>query len=103
MNNKDAIRVLESTKKEYIQALEIGSVLVLHKKLYEQYVDAYDLAIQALEKQIAKRPVIESWLPALCPTCSEELSNDLGDGYYEHSTFLERCPNVDCSQRLDWD
>lgn len=52
MDNQDAIRVLESMKKEYVQALEIGSVPDLHKNQYKKYVNAYDLSIKALEKQV---------------------------------------------------
>ena len=63
---------------------------------------AYDLAVEAMEKQIAKKPIIKPWCPAICPTCGETLSEYLGDGYYSHRTFLERCTDADCSQRLDW-
>lgn len=56
----------------------------------------------AVEKQKAKKPIIQPWSPARCPTCGEELSENLGDGYYRHRTFLERCTNVECAQRLDW-
>lgn len=62
----------------------------------------YKTAIEALEKQLPKKVVIEKWNPVRCPSCGIELSESLGDGYYRHPTFLERCPNVDCSQRLDW-
>lgn len=56
----------------------------------------------AVEKQRAKKPIIHPWSPARCPTCGEELSGNLGDGYYRHRTFLERCTNVECGQKLDW-
>lgn len=56
----------------------------------------------AVEKQKPKHPIISPWSPAICPTCGEELSEHIGDGYYRHRTFLERCPNIECAQRLDW-
>jgi len=59
-----------------------------------------DLAIEALEKQIPKNPIIESWNPALCPSCGEELSESIGDGYYKHWQGLKIC---ECGQKLKWD
>lgn len=63
---------------------------------------ALEIAIKALEKQIPKKVIFKSWSPSVCPTCGTELSEDLGDGYYRHRTFLEVCPNKDCCQRLYW-
>ena len=57
---------------------------------------------ETVEKQKAKKPIIQPWSPARCPSCGEELSNNLGDGYYIHRTFLKRCTNAECAQRLDW-
>lgn len=56
----------------------------------------------AVEIQKPKKVVIERWSPSICPRCGNELSENLGDGYYKHPVFLERCPNPDCAQRLDW-
>lgn len=62
---------------------------------------AYDLAIQALEKQIAEKPnyegdgyyngepVYDTWI---CPCCEEKYEVDY-DVY-------DYCPN--CGQKLDW-
>ena len=61
-----------------------------------------DIAIEILEKQVPKKVEIKSWCPTYCPTCGYELSTDEGDGYYRHPIFLERCPNVECSQVLSW-
>lgn len=79
----------------------------VHKKQCEE-LDEYkkigtlEEVREAMEKQKAKKPIIQPWSPAICPTCGEELSENLGDGYYRHRTFLERCTNVECAQRLDW-
>lgn len=62
----------------------------------------YETAIEALEKQLPQKVEVKEWSPARCPSCGTELSESLGDGYYMHPTFLKRCPNVDCGQRLDW-
>lgn len=60
------------------------------------------IAYNALEKRIPKKVKVREWLPAECPSCGTELSEDLGDGYYEHYKYLEVCPNPECCQRLDW-
>lgn len=56
---------------------------------------------EAAEKQRTKKIIIRDWSPTKCPTCSHELSTSLGDGYYKHPTFLERCPN--CGQAISWE
>jgi hypothetical protein len=62
--------------------------------------EAFKLAIESMEKQIPKKPKIESWSPALCPACGEELSESIGDGYYKHWYNKEIC---DCGQKLKWE
>ena len=62
--------------------------------------EVFDMAIKALEKQIAKKPIIKQWCPAKCPTCKQTLSESKGDGYWKHYTSLSIC---DCGQRLDWE
>lgn len=56
---------------------------------------------EAVEKQKAKKIIIESYCSTECPTCGHELSTSLGDGYYKYPTFLERCPN--CGQVIQWE
>lgn len=65
-------------------------------------IEYFETAIEALEKQLPKKVEVKKWSPAICPSCGMELSESLGDGYYSHPTFLERCPNVECGQRLNW-
>ena len=55
---------------------------------------------EAVEKQKAKKIIIESYCPTECPTCGHELSKSLGDGYYKYPIFLKRCPN--CGQVIQW-
>ncbi len=55
---------------------------------------------EAVEKQKPKKITIRDWNPTKCPTCGHELSTSLGDGYYKHPTFLERCPK--CGQMIWW-
>lgn len=79
----------------------------MDKKILEDYIDACELIeetekdIQRLrKKQKPKKVKIKAWSPARCPSCDYELSTNVGDGYYKHPIFLERCPQ--CSQKLDW-
>lgn len=48
-----------------------------------------------------KKVIVSAWNSDKCPCCHAELSESLGDGYYSHPTFLERCPK--CLQKLVWD
>lgn len=74
----------------------------LERTLSNRRRKAYELALEALEKQIPKKVKIKEWSPSVCPSCGYELSESVCDGYYKHPTLLERCPNPDCGQRLDW-
>lgn len=56
---------------------------------------------EAVKKQKVKYIKIESYCPAYCPTCRFELSESLGDGYYEYFVNLSRCPK--CGQKICWD
>lgn len=66
----------------------------------KRVLEPISMAIEALEKQIPKKPIIIEWNPAKCPCCGEELSESLGDGYYKHWTTKKIC---DCGQKLRWD
>lgn len=74
----------------------------VHNETLDLAIGLYETAIEALEKQLPQKVEVKEWSPARCPSCGTELSESLGDGYYMHPTFLKRCPNVDCSQLLDW-
>ena len=56
---------------------------------------------QFRERETAKEVISSNWMPDKCPSCGHELSESLGDGYYSHPTFLERCP--ECLQKIKWD
>ena len=58
---------------------------------YEFNTSTIRVAIQALEKQVAKKPV---WVVDVfeCPSCGEDLGNTDNTEYY--------CWN--CGQKLDW-
>ena len=83
---KMACDIAISALREIQQYREIGTVEECRK---------------AVEKQKAKEIIIRNWNPTKCPTCGHELSESLGDGYYKHPTFLERCP--ECGQAIRWE
>lgn len=69
----------------------------------EQYreIGTVEECREAVERQKPKKIIIRDWNPTKCPTCGHELSTSLGDGYYKHPTFLERCPK--CGQTIQWE
>ena len=65
--------------------------------------DALDVAIQALEKQIPKKPIMKQYFEDLedeylcCPTCGEILTDRIPA---DNKTFYFHCMN--CGQKFDW-
>ncbi|MFV0344227.1 MAG: hypothetical protein ACK5JH_15295 [Anaerocolumna sp.] len=57
------------------------------------------VVLEALEKQIRKKPIREAWSISRCPTCLGALGEYLGDGYTKDWESLEIC---DCGQKIDW-
>ena len=103
MNAQDAIKILRNLQKR--SRKKIVNFLGIPNGEYDDIVaecNAIEVAIKALEKQKPKRPIIKEWDTARCPSCGAALSEHLGDGYYKHPTWMKRCPNEECSQRLDW-
>ena len=86
-----AIKTLESRKK-FVADINLDAHV------------AYNIAIQALEKQISKRPIwndngsyaeyFESWLE--CPKCGEAIPEYTA----ENNTW---CYCLGCGQKLDWE
>ena len=99
---RESIEILKSLT--YARKMTLAALTPSARKnsYYNNEIAALNTAIEALEKQLPKKVKIKTWCPSRCPSCEHELSEDLGDGYYRHPMFLERCPNPDCGQRLDW-
>lgn len=100
----------EKKVKEAIGRLQVGinakREMIKHNKAFfqkqdnsylESDIEVYCAAIEALEKQLPKKPDIMDYILGdinfKCPTCKSEYICEKG---YEH--FY--CPN--CGQRLDW-
>ena len=109
------------TENEAVEALRLINTSRVHPFYsWEEMAEVRDIAISALEeiqqyreigtveecreaveKQKSQKIIIRNWNPTRCPTCGHELSTSLGDGYYKHPTFLERCP--ECGQAIRWE
>ena len=93
----------EEKVREAIEALKYINLKSVHPFYnWEEMMEVRDTAIEAMEKQLPRKVEIKEWSPSVCPCCGYELSESVGDGFYKHPTFLERCPNPDRGQRLEW-
>lgn len=69
----------------------------------QKRAEALDVAIQALEKQISKKPIMRQYFENLeegylcCPTCGEILTDRIPA---DNKTFYFHCMN--CGQKFDW-
>ena len=61
-------------------------------------IEAYAMAIKALEKQIPKKVVKDGKWSYKCPCCGECAETDCGDAFYDYR--LDYCNG--CGQKLDW-
>ena len=88
INEAEAIECLKSNKPT------IGYVMLQ---------ESIDMAIQALEKQIPKKPIMKQYFENLeeeylcCPTCGEILTDRI---QADNKTFYFHCMN--CGQKFDW-
>ncbi len=69
----------------------------------QKRAEALDVAIQALEKQIPKKPIMRQYFENLeeeylcCPTCGQILTDRIPA---DNKTFYFHCMN--CGQKFDW-
>lgn len=91
MTEQEAIKVLEE-KGKHIEMIKIdGKDTLCYRAIL---VEAFEVAHKALEKQIAKKPLIQyhCGLEKRCPTCNCEVSD------IEHRKW-----SCKCGQVLDWE
>lgn len=76
---------------------------IVHHPECSIFAEALGLAIQALEKQIPKKPIMKQYFEDLeeeylcCPTCGEILTDRIPA---DNKTFYFHCMN--CGQKFDW-
>lgn len=69
----------------------------------EELAEAMRIAIQSLEKQMPKKPIMKQYFENLeeeylcCPTCGEILTDRIPA---DNKTFYFHCMN--CGQKFDW-
>lgn len=100
MNEKkvrEAIERIHKMRDAYNATLRSLPQKTRERSDYNNYVDAFLVAIEALEKQLPKKPDIMDYILGdvnfKCPTCKSEYICEKG---YEH--FY--CPN--CGQKIKW-
>ena len=76
---------------------ELGKEIPCDTSWGSSFENAYEMAIQALEKQIPKKVVMERNI-YICPNCGENAETDCGDDMLDYR--LNYCDN--CGQKLDW-
>lgn len=86
---------------KYLRERRCGLDAVVEKCMEYEKIGTVEECRKAVDKQKPKKIIIRDWNPTKCPTCGHELSTSLGDGYYKHPTFLERCPK--CGQTIQWE
>ena len=104
MTEQEAIeKIKDLSDRGYPTLRTAKEIAIKALKEIQQYraIGTVEECRKAVEKQNPKKIIIRNWNPTRCPTCGHELSTSLGDGYYKHPTFLERCPN--CGQAIQWD
>ena len=91
--------VSEAIKEVRFNMSKIG----LNNKAAKRVSEAKKIAIQALEKQIPKKPIMKQYFENLeeeylcCPTCGEILTDRIPA---DNKTFYFHCMN--CGQKFDW-
>ena len=94
---REAIERIHKMRDAYNATLRSLPQKTRERSDYNNYVDAFLVAIEALEKQLPKKPDIMDYILGdinfKCPTCKSEYICEKG---YEH--FY--CPN--CGQKIDW-
>lgn len=89
------------TAEEAIQTIEAAKAEIEWNYPLD-YAAAFEIAIEALEKQIPKKPFdictpVVTW--GQCPACKGKL-NKLGN--QPNRVFKNQTYCMDCGQRLDW-
>ena len=91
------------TESEAIKILQRDLQIQLENKALPDGIEAIQIAIQALEKQIPKKPIMKQYFENLedeylcCPTCGEILTDRIPS---DNKTFYFHCMN--CGQKFDW-
>ena len=97
------------TESEAIEELkydcnELGKAIPCDTSWGSSFENAYRMAIQALEKQIPKKPIMKPYFDDMeeeylcCPTCGEILTDRIP---LDNKDFYFHCLN--CGQKFNWE
>ena len=93
------------TESEAIKEVRFNmSKIGLSDKAAKRVVEARNVAIKALEKQIPKKPIMKQYFENLeeeylcCPTCGEILTDRIP---MDNKDFYFHCLN--CGQKFNWE
>lgn len=85
------------------EASTILKTEIVHHPECSVFAEALDLAIQALEKQISKKPIRHAaWEDFKCPACGSTEIRPYDTEYREYDKDCEFEYCSDCGQKLDW-
>ena len=93
----------ENKENKAIKILQRDLQIQLENKALPDGIEAIQIAIQVLEKQIPKKPIMKQYFENLeeeylcCPTCGEILTDRIPS---DNKTFYFHCMN--CGQKFDW-
>ena len=91
------------TESEAIKILQRDLQIQHENKALPDGIEAIQIAIQVLKKQIPKKPIMKQYFENLeeeylcCPTCGEILTDRIPS---DNKTFYFHCMN--CGQKFDW-
>ena len=93
------------TEDEAIKEIRVNmSTIGLSNEAAKRVVEARDMAINALEKQIQKKPIMKPYYEDMkeeylcCPACGEILTDRIP---MDNKDFYFHCLN--CGQKLNWE
>lgn len=101
MKPEESIEILELPKEPLKSGTHYHAIPSPKRISYTDYLNARKAAVEALEKQVPKKPQLESYGYSggelvydewFCPKC--------GEGYEIDSDDYNYCP--ECGQKIDW-
>lgn len=90
MKPEEAIEILELPKEPLKSGTHYHAIPSPKRISYTEYLNARKAALEALEKQVAKKPIESEFTPLICPDCEAKII--LGQRYCEN-----------CGQKIDWE
>lgn len=99
---RKAVQMLRIEKKECKKLLDFHGNKQWNSGILRRKIEALDIAIEALEKQLPKKPIFQHMIGEIkgkfkCPCCNNLFTHECPTFPYED---MEHCSK--CGQKLDW-